>query len=533
MKTLTYYVELQEPTLVTSLNGDPNSAVAHDYLPGSVLRGAIIGLYLQSKPDGSEAHNDLAGTSEGRRLFFDGKTRFLNGYLVIQNSRSLPTPRSWQSEKYPSKNTESVVNDRALEAQPRDTEDTEDKSAKPEPKTKPQSDRFCVIENNGNVTINKPQHTLNVHTQRDRKAGRALGADSGTVYRYDALAARQTFSAAIICADDDVKLLQELLVMQPFVILGGARSAGYGRAQFTNVQLHNQWIEAATAPFTARNITVTLVSDTIVYNEHGQASTSTGTFIAALEAALDVSGITPGRVFKSDGLVGGFNRTWGLPLPQMLMLKMGSVFELVLPITMTNTQFHDLAQNGLGERRAEGFGRLAINWQRHLTLKLIKPDARSSGQSKSSTNGAQQLLANATSDPQVARVWSFMQQRIDRASIDRQQLAAANNLIFAKLPPTSQLNRLRQRVVRELLRVEPSTKCIADFFAEIGERKAKKHYDDARVRDRSSTVWLSLTTWLQNQNSGDAYTDLRLIDATLAQAAKLVRIDPHFNERSS
>ena len=39
MNVINYQITLLEPTLVTALQGDPNSSVAFDYLPGSVLRG--------------------------------------------------------------------------------------------------------------------------------------------------------------------------------------------------------------------------------------------------------------------------------------------------------------------------------------------------------------------------------------------------------------------------------------------------------------------------------------------------------------
>jgi len=38
MKVINYRIELLEPALVTSVQGDPNSAVAFDYLPGSESR---------------------------------------------------------------------------------------------------------------------------------------------------------------------------------------------------------------------------------------------------------------------------------------------------------------------------------------------------------------------------------------------------------------------------------------------------------------------------------------------------------------
>src|SRR5205807_585423 len=86
MTIITYRVTLLEPTLVTSLQGDPNSGVAFDYLPGSVLRGAFIGKYLGSKSADT-------GKNTLRRLFFDGTTRYLNGYpLDVYHHPSTPTP---------------------------------------------------------------------------------------------------------------------------------------------------------------------------------------------------------------------------------------------------------------------------------------------------------------------------------------------------------------------------------------------------------------------------------------------------------
>lgn len=49
MKTIHYQITLEEPVLVTALEGDPNTATSFSYLPGSVLRGAIIGRYMRQK----------------------------------------------------------------------------------------------------------------------------------------------------------------------------------------------------------------------------------------------------------------------------------------------------------------------------------------------------------------------------------------------------------------------------------------------------------------------------------------------------
>src|SRR5579864_1254169 len=107
MRVIKYRVELLEPTLVTSLEGDPNSVVAYDYLPGSALRGIFMSKYRDSRS--TDASDDTA-----RRLFFDGTTRYLNGYpLDAYNQPGWPVPLSWQHVK----GKEEKIFDFAVEAQ--------------------------------------------------------------------------------------------------------------------------------------------------------------------------------------------------------------------------------------------------------------------------------------------------------------------------------------------------------------------------------------------------------------------------------
>ncbi len=507
MKIVTYRVTLLEPVLVTSLEGDPNSAVAHDYLPGSVLRGALIGLTMRK-----EGIRELdAANDDIRRLFFDGRTRFLNGYLVVDGKRSLPAPRSWEQDKHAQGGEEKRITDRALT--PKGLQGQKLEAQEPG-KPKALGGKFCVLIDDGNAAyIVEPQHVINVHTERDRVRGRSLGPGRGTIYRYDALAAGQVFEAMILCNEDtDADYLADLLGTYSETTLGGARSAGYGRVALSDMQIRDAQREVGGNILgNPDQLILTLLSDAILRNSHGQFALDTETLCAAVAARLEVSTaqLEVDRAFKNEGIVGGFNRKWGLPLPQMPTLTMGSVF--VLNLKKLDEEQRQVLSGGLGwlewfgigERRAEGFGRVAVNWQQRQTL--VKQDV------PVVTTEIEIILSDESK-----QLWDAMQARITRQQVDQTQLEKANTLQLRRLPPRSQINRLRQIVTSELLKDRPDASAIAQFLKDIEGKRAGEHFRSAQVGSQPMIDWLRIQA-----NAQEPYAALRLVDAVLARAAKL------------
>ncbi len=271
MKVIKYNVELLEPALVTSVQGDPNSSVAFDYLPGSVIRGILIGKYLNKYfgPNEADASDDNL-----QRLFFNGTTRYLNAYpLDAYNHLSLPVPISWQQAKV---DKDGLIFDFAVE-----TGDNEKQ-------WQPVRASFCTQSDEG-VLLIRPKHNIAVHTQRTPRFGRAMpeyrppdrgqvGGRSkkllkdddipGAVYRYDALAAGQTFQAAIICENDtDSDILQDIIVGH--VTLGGSRSGGYGRAEMKFLSVDSDH-DKGNEKGPGGKLIVTLQSDVLLRDESGQ-----------------------------------------------------------------------------------------------------------------------------------------------------------------------------------------------------------------------------------------------------------------------
>lgn len=511
MKIITYHITLDEPVLVTALAGDPNTSTAFNYLPGSVLRGALIAAYMRQYQLTELDEND----KQIRRLFLNGQTQYLNGYLLDrEKQRSLPRPLSWQQDKKDQRReTEDApasLFDFAYEEQEEDLEKEWKAPKKP---------FFSFTKTSGKIRWAAPDTVLAVHTQRDPVKGRSTSG-RGAVYQYEALAAGQTFAALIVCGHDaDEETLTRLLAGE--CNLGGARGAGYGRVQFTITDTNGQR-EMPGKLETKSNgrLLVTCLSDLLLQDEQGQFQVDAELVKAALEKRLGCTlnwfaGEQP-VTYMNGTYVGGFNRKWGLPLPQAKATSMGSVFVFELPDCPPDKLQVAEAQ-GIGLRRAEGFGRIAFNWQT---------------QEEWSVEGWTELprsepvtLAADTSEGQLAQT---MVNRLFRQQLDAQLAVKANDWA-AQLPvKNSQLSRLRQIVQDELHRwpstdsdlavaaINKGRQRLLNYSKKLKERATtRKQFDRARIDNKPLLDWLEARLKEDDQPKKDDQIETILRPASL------------------
>lgn len=441
MEGIRYTLVLKEPVLANSLSGEPNSATSLYYIPGGLLRGAAINAY---------AGNKDATDPDFRRLFLDGTTRFMNAYpLSEQQKNSFPTPRKFKKGKY-------------FEA----------------------SD-FSIIERNTIIALEE-EWQINIHTQRDAKLGHAT-SDAGAVYRYISLPAGLHLEGFIFTQTKaDAEMLTSLLNGKT-ILLGKARTAGYGLATVKTRPLDssdpiNNHVSAQNKTFT-----MTLLSPVIVRDKYGQPTLDP---TVALKARLAVKDLTITRSYQADEVVGGFNRKWGLPLPQVTAISAGSVFKIEANVDATT--LNKLVEHGLGERRAEGFGWVAINailpdsiqeddWSRQRPMIDTKQDATTSlGQ-----------------DPTA----QLMLRRLASRELDESVIHAAREITrnYKGSVPNSQLSRWRV-IVRDLLdkRNDFGKIDLSRLLKFIENSKGKAGWQKmemARIKVQNETS--RLTEWLE------------------------------------
>lgn len=474
MKAITYQLQLLEPALVTSLSGDPNSAASFDYLPGSVLRGSFIGRYLQ------QHQIDLVTDAVARNLFLSGETRWFNAYPVDRlGKRCLPTPLSLHRLKV---GNENEIFDLAIN--PRS--DIKEQWATV-------GSAFCQFADQ-QVRLIEPERNISVHTARTRRFGRARsdkldeakGDVRGAVYRYDALAVGQVFEAAVLCNDADAAEIKKLLSGK--IGLGKSQNGGYGQAVIIKVSEPIKWSEFPLPNFLNSSnedgdatlpseLIITFLSNVLLRDE------KTGQFIVDAEVAHQAlqtklgGTLTLTRAFTRQEVLGGFNRKWGLPLPQAHAFTAGSV--LVCKAENINPKkLNDLLQEGIGERRAEGFGRFAVNWQTRSELTV--------DESKPSTPSSVKL------DSDEARLAERVAGRILRQRLDRRVPAAGlNKQVEKPYPHKSQLARLHGIIQEELMKPQPDLQRVKVFIEELKLRNTtRKQFSQSRVGNKQLDDWL-------------------------------------------
>jgi len=106
-------------------------------------------------------------------------------------------------------------------------------------------------------------------------------------------------------------------------------------------------------------------------------------------------------------LVGGFNRKWGLPLLQTPAIKRGSVIALS-HFADPNNALSSIYQTGLGERRNEGFGQVAIGWQGYPTFTATRIN---------SISQEVESIPQSDLDGDAGIMWHFLQARINSKGV--------------------------------------------------------------------------------------------------------------------
>ncbi len=247
MKQQALKIELLDDCVFSATPATEGGHESLDRIPGAALLGAAA----------SRLYTDLE-RGDAFTVFHSGKVRFGDGLPWDGHNIGWPVPRCWHYPK-----TEGANKDDFLIADNLYNFAVESISKLPDGQ-QPKQLRDGYVHADGRYS--KPAHSLRLKTAIDPATGRA---DEGRLFGYDALHRGQTF-LSVIEADDEVEdTLFERVVeaLQGQVLLGRSRSAEYGRARITLVELPELPQPSADGD---DSLTLWLLSDLALTDARGQ-----------------------------------------------------------------------------------------------------------------------------------------------------------------------------------------------------------------------------------------------------------------------
>ena len=403
-------IRTKTPVILPCKGDASDLTETQEFFSGSVLRGILARQFIGKKKLDDDAHEDEVF----RKLFF-GDLRFVHAYPYDpqNDARTMILPLSLQRSKDGTR-----IKDLLQSA--------------PEPNFKGMKGFAMIAE--GEIHSVDVRKSIGFHMSRTdlkseggtaRLAGKRknCGGDgterlagksqSGGIYNYEAIAAGQEFLGYVYGSAQSLHTLLEYVEERTFsCYVGRSKYTQYGLCEVTLIEPQPVQRVAAPAgnrvylrmetPFipqggTSGDVASMLTEITDRLNESG-----CGRFSLAKKKSVSnaVTDALPYCIFAKTEEIDNFVVVWGLRRPRETALAAGTVFAVEKDGIWQDTDtavLDELCRNGVGRRRAEGFGQLRV-WTcddlRWGTPRQMTCDGRESISEKTKALARKILLAH-------------------------------------------------------------------------------------------------------------------------------------------
>ncbi|MFN3531846.1 MAG: hypothetical protein ACK41Q_04930 [Candidatus Brocadia sp.] len=219
----------------------------------------------------------------------------------------------------------------------------------------------------GNILYRQQvKKSLNFHHQREPETGTVK---NGLIFNYESMDAHQTFEGNLLGSRGALKEVLALFPNAQTAYIGRSRNAQYGKIRFEFISKEPEEFVSEidahainTLEIEDGEISLTLLSNTLIYNDNGLSTTEVTELEKLLRKSLG-NNVTVKKAFVKTDEVENFVSVWRLRRPSETCFKASSCF-LLKGVTREHIpKIKELQKDGIGERRGEGFGRIAFGWQ--------------------------------------------------------------------------------------------------------------------------------------------------------------------------
>ena len=249
---------------------------------------------------------------------------------------------------------------------------------------------------------------------------------------------------------DDLNALQAWLHGVQSIGIGRSRSAQYGEAKFewiddTPQDLNRvvEWDGFVERQDDGKNapqcldgcLIVTTLSPLLTINDNGHPDARFPERELTTALGIDTSELILSRSYTRTEVIGGYHTHLRLPRQQWPAIASGSVFVFCTKKALDGARLLQLEHDGLGLRKGEGYGRIAVNRQKAL-------DLTGCGEIQLDDPKRQDLLNAPANVPQSVQELLRGVVRM-RCLADMQQCAMDVARAAKNIPSNAQLGRLR------------------------------------------------------------------------------------------
>lgn len=326
-----------------------------DYIPGSTIRGALIGRMI---------YKNLF-TEETKKKILLHMFCF-NAYPAGEDRIFFPVPFHLRVDKHELRekrtNQDSTIKmSDAMEG----VKENKAKNALP----------YSFICTAGDKEESKGLNVRKEYRLHNSTVKNADKKERENIFRYEAMCSGQSFWGIVGYEDCLEEIINELFKEELPVYLGGSKGSGYGKSSIYSESEATVGFEVVKNKFeiknsterTDRTITVTCLSDCIFRNRAGQPVNYIPEEIIGSEAKLEASCI-------QSGLTEGYNTKWNARYPKETTLKAGSAFRYSFSEEISTEKIRSikekLEQKLWGSRTQDGYGWLGADLAYSLNLSL-------------------------------------------------------------------------------------------------------------------------------------------------------------------
>lgn len=357
MKFLDIRIECLEDIKVTSALNQVNTNETLSYISGSAIRGAFINNYIRMFNV-----SDISKEAESKSWFFDNGLEFLNGYIEADGDRTYPIPQGLYCDAV---KVDEYYSNMEIEVKNGLIHKISETDKKFSPSEFVRLGNFSAK----GVGVNK---LFNLHIRKDKEK---------KMFRYEAIEKGQVFRALIKSTLNDEELEKVIKILEEGdFYIGGSKGSGYGKVRLKVLDTLGENPESIDINNDIKDeFVVFTTSDGIFVDEFG----NTISYIDEkwLESELELENVRLAAAMSEEILVGGYNKKWGVRIPQHIALKKGSVLKYIFDKgTITKEKLNKIQLKGYGLRTEEGYGRFII--MPNLTINVISKYIDSKGKEK-------------------------------------------------------------------------------------------------------------------------------------------------------